>query len=348
MQWCLADISEYESPNVIMSRQKACGSCHTFSQDGRIFGMDMDYKKDKGAYCLTTVRPQIRLNEKDFISWNDFPKTDDRQSTGLFSRISPDGRYVVSTVNEISFLISIDDPYCSQLFYPLRGRLAYYSRLKKKIRSLEGADLPDYVQTDPSWSPDGKYIIFSRAEMNHPLIQRLGRRTIFPSRGLYIEQLNKRYPVKFNIYRIPFSDGRGGRAEPLNGASHNGKSNYYSRYSPDGKWIVFTQSETGLVIQPDSTLYIIPAGGGSARKMHCNLNIVNSWHTWSPNSRWLAFVSKEISPYTKLYLTHIDEEGNDSPPVLLGRLNKPDYAVNVPEFVNIPPGGIESIRLDSP
>jgi hypothetical protein len=79
--------------------------------------------------------------------------------------------------------------------------------------------------------------------------------------------------------------------------------------------------------------------------MNCNRTCMNSWHTWSPNSRWLAFVSKENMPYTELYLTHIDENGNDSIPVLASRFNKPGYAVNVPEFVNIEAGDIHRISL---
>ena len=81
--------------------------------------------------------------------------------------------------------------------------------------------------------------------------------------------------------------------------------------------------------------------------MNCNRTRMNSWHTWSPNSRWLAFVSKENMPYTELYLTHIDENGNDSIPVLASRFNKPGYAINVPEFINIEADGIHSISLQS-
>ena len=52
-------------------------------------------------------------------------------------------------------------------------------------------------------------------------------------------------------------------------------------------------------------------------------------------------------PYTELYLTHIDENGNDSIPVLASRFNKPGYAINVPEFINIEADGIHSISLQS-
>lgn len=69
---------------------------------------------------------------------------------------------------------------------------------------------------------------------------------------------------------------------PLQGASHNGFSNYSPRYSPDGKWLVFTQSPTGLVLQPDSRLFIVPASGGTARPLKSNQPVMNSWHSWSP------------------------------------------------------------------
>jgi Flp pilus assembly protein TadD len=42
---------------------------------------------------------------------------------------------------------------------------------------------------------------------------------------------------------------------------------------------------------------------------------MNSWHSFSPNGRWLVFSSKARSPYTQMYLTHLDENGNASPAI---------------------------------
>jgi tetratricopeptide (TPR) repeat protein len=47
-----------------------------------------------------------------------------------------------------------------------------------------------------------------------------------------------------------------------------------------------------------------------------------------------------------MYLTHIDENGNDSPPILIENATAANRAVNLPEFVNIAPDGIE--KIDSP
>jgi len=47
--------------------------------------------------------------------------------------------------------------------------------------------------------------------------------------------------------------------------------------------------------------------------------------------------SKSRGPYTKMFLTHIDEQGNDSPAILIDNATAANRAVNIPEFVNIPP-----------
>ena len=80
--------------------------------------------------------------------------------------------------------------------------------------------------------------------------------------------------------------------------------------------------------------------------MNCNTALMNSWHSFSPNGRWLVFSSKARSPYTQMYLTHIDENGIDSPAILIDNSTAANRAVNIPEFVNVPQ---ESwVKLEAP
>jgi tetratricopeptide (TPR) repeat protein len=72
---------------------------------------------------------------------------------------------------------------------------------------------------------------------------------------------------------------------------------------------------------------------------------MNSWHSFSPNGRWLVFSSKARSPYTQMYLTHIDSNGNDSPAILIDNATAANRAVNIPEFVNIAGDGIGDIQV---
>jgi tetratricopeptide (TPR) repeat protein len=44
-----------------------------------------------------------------------------------------------------------------------------------------------------------------------------------------------------------------------------------------------------------------------------------------------------------MYLTHIDADGNDSPPILIENSTAANRAVNLPEFVNIAPEGLRQI-----
>ncbi|MCP4451244.1 MAG: hypothetical protein GY809_07260, partial [Planctomycetes bacterium] len=63
-----------------------------------------------------------------------------------------------------------------------------------------------------------------------------------------------------------------------------------------------------------------------------------------PNGKWLVFASKAFSDHTQLCLTHIDEKGYSTPPVLLDHFTVPDRAANIPEFVNAHPGAIARIH----
>jgi Flp pilus assembly protein TadD len=57
----------------------------------------------------------------------------------------------------------------------------------------------------------------------------------------------------------------------------------------------------------------------------------------------MVFSSKMFSTYTQLFLTHFDEAGQTSPPVLLADFTAPDRAANIPEFVRAAPDAIRQI-----
>jgi Flp pilus assembly protein TadD len=257
--------------------------------------------------------------------------------------VSPDGRYVVSTVKDRAVFVATPDIMFSQLFFPIKGILVVYDRETKQFQALPGADDPEYVQSNPTWSPDGKEIVFARAKAYD--LSKIGSTdAILLDEKDVPEFINDKEPFRFDLYKVPFNGGRGGVAQPLAGASGNGMSNFFAKYSPDGRWIIFCKADSYMLLQPDSELYIIPAEGGVARRLRYNTARMNSWHSWSSNSRWLVFSSKVNTPYTQLFLTHIDENGLDSPPVLLERFTASDRAANIPEFVELPAEAIAKVR----
>ncbi len=331
-----------------------CANCHSFSRDGKTLGLDVDGpQNDKGLYAMVSVRPQTTIRNEDVIKWSSFKgPLGGPLRVAFMSQVSPDSKYVVTMINDPRvtgkndtsdqygkyYVVNFKDYRFLQVFYPTRGILAWYSKATGTLQPLPGADNPDFVQTDGVWSPDGKFIVFARAKARDP----------FPPGVPMAQRANDPHEtqIQYDLYRVPFNKGKGGKATPIAGAGENGMSNNFAKVSPDGRWIVFVQCKNAQLMRPDSQLYIVPAKGGTARRMRCNTPTMNSWHSFSPNGRWLVFSSKGRSPYTQMYLTHIDKNGQDSPAILVEGTTAANRAVNIPEFVNIPRDGL--LKIDSP
>jgi tetratricopeptide (TPR) repeat protein len=346
--WRVRNVGEARS-RVVMDNLPVCANCHSFSQDGKTMGMDLDdFQNNRGMYILAPVAPEMAIHKPDVIQWSS-PEGRLKGSVriGFMSQVSPDGQYVVTTINPAAlppgaqtppsnyYVVNFKDYRFLQVFYPTRGMVNWYGRQTGVLRPLPGADDPRFVQMGAVWSPGGQYLVFARAPATDP----------YPPGAPLAQFANdpNELQIRYDLYRVPFRDGRGGAPEPIAGASGNGMSNTFPKVSPDGRWIVFVQCRNGLLMRPDSQLYIVPAEGGTARRMRCNTPRMNSWHSFSPNGRWLVFSSKGRSPYTQMYLTHIDADGADSPPILIDNATAANRAVNIPEFVDIPPDGLRQI-----
>lgn len=359
--WRLRYVHE-DTSRLLVDDLPVCMNCHSFSRDGKTLGLDVDGpQNDKGLYALVPIRRETVIRTSDVIAWSNFRgKLGGRIRVGFMSQVSPNGQTVITRVNGSEFqpdpafksssnapelppdvqgnfyVANFRDYRFLQVFDPTRGILAWYDRESRQLKPLPAAGDPACVPTNATWSPDGKWIVFARPRDAYPPGVPMAERANDPNET----------QIQYDLYRIPFHNGRGGTPEPIRGASANGMSNSFPKVSPDGKWIVFVQARNGLLTRPDSQLYIVPLEGGAARRMNRNTPLMNSWHSFSPNGRWLVFSSKSRSPCTRMFLTHIDENGNDSPPILIENAAAANRAVNIPEFVNIGPD--EWQKLDVP
>jgi hypothetical protein len=264
-------LDSFETRPFLRANNIYCTNCHFFPKHEGI--------KPNEARLAIAVRDQLPSRKvsgkgRRILGIYDFQgkrgKTFNINS--FFMGWAPDGRKIAVTTGE-SVVIRPCITLETQQFFVLISDIAIVDVETNQITPLKGASEPDYMENFPTWSPDGKYIIFSRAE---------------ETRGDYLPKL------KFNLYRIEYNDGKGGIPTPIKGASFNGKSNYAPRYSPDGKWVVFNQADSASLVEPSSDLWILSTKEGSMpRKLECNVDYaMDSWHSWSSNSRWLLFASK--------------------------------------------------------
>ncbi len=202
IRWRFGSISTPQPAPVILTGLPVCGNCHSFPRDGGTLAMDVDYANSKGAYVITGIKPQMTLATSDIITWDDYKREDGEQTFGLLSQISPDGRYVLSTVKDKSVFVPMPELAFSQLFFPIKGILCVYDRQTKVFSALPGADDPVYVQSNPSWSPDGKYVVFARARA-YDLQNTKGKGKILLTREECKEFVEDGKPFLFDLCRIP-------------------------------------------------------------------------------------------------------------------------------------------------
>ena len=176
-------------------------TCHSFSSDGKTIGMDMDGPVgDKGAYALAATGKETVIESDDVFSWNNY--NPDKVTFGLFSRVSPDGRYVVSSVDEDIFVANFVDYRFLQTFYPT-GCIPRHLRQtnRQNYARCREPDDPRYVHCNAVWSPDGTTLAFLRAAAMPARTAKM---------DLPTHANDPREPrIQYDIYTIPFNQGRG-------------------------------------------------------------------------------------------------------------------------------------------
>lgn len=210
--------------------------------------------------------------------------------------------------------------------------LGYYRLDRQQLKTAPPIADKAQLETQPAWSPDGKYLYFASAP------KLWADQTTFPA-----EDFAK---VRYDLKRVPYDveTDQWGSVETVLSAQRTGKSNVNPRISPDGRFLLFGMCNYSdfALYQPDSDLYLLSLASGQYRKLECNSEFAESWHCWSSNGRWLMFSSKRPTGiFTRLYLCHIDKDGHTSKPFLVPQREPGCYddllsLYNMPEFMTGP------------
>jgi len=214
----------------------------------------------------------------------------------------------------------------------LDSALVCYRVQSQKATCPEELADKERLETYPTWSPDGKYLYFCSA----PILWK-DRNAVPP------ENYDK---LKYDLRRIPYdvATDQWGKAETVLSAAETGQSILLPRISPDGRFLVFCMCRYGCfpAYQASSDLYLMDLATRQYRKLSVNSEFSESWHSWSSNSRWLAFSSKRQGGlFTRTYLSYVDSEGTTHKPFVLPQRDPTCYdslleTYSVPELVKGP------------
>ena len=305
-----------ERPADRAARTCRCAATATRSRDdGSVLGLDVDYGNDKGAYAVLPVAKDMVLDDEKIITWSDYRREDGEATFGLLSQVSPDGRYVISTVKDRAGVRRHARHRVLAAVLPDQG---HPRRLRPRDEDVQARcrapTTRSTCRATRRGAPTARTSSSRAPKAYHSRRGSTSRTACCSTRRTCPSSSSDKKPFRYDLYRIPFNDGKGGTAEPLEGASNNGMSNYFAEVLA-GRQVdrVLQGRRTTCCCSPTASCTSSRPRAARRGGCACNTRAMNSWHSWSSNSRWLVFSSKANTPYTQLFLTHIDEEGNDTP-----------------------------------
>lgn len=212
--------------------------------------------------------------------------------------------------------------------------IAYYRVDEEAVRTAPALSQKDWLETYPTWSPDGRYLYFCRAPMT------------WEDRHTIPKDFDQ---IKYSLVRVVYdvTNDQWGQIETVLSAEQTGQSVLLPKISPDGRWLLFSMCDYGCfpVYRASSDLYLMDldaarqTGRYSYRRLGINSDASESWHSWSSNGRWIAFSSKRLSHvFTRTYLAYVDDRGTVHKPLLLPQRDPRFYdsclwTFSVPELV---------------
>lgn len=309
------ELSSYDQSPVMENRltDQNCMNCHSFSAqdpDKMIFHMR---GKNNGTYLIKGDKIE-KLNTK----------TDHTMSTLVYPSWHPGGRYIAFSVNQTNQSFHQTNRNRIEV-YDSASDVVVYDTENHEIVSSDLLMSKDRFENCPTFSSDGKRLYFCSAQAR--------------------EMPKEFEQVRFDLCSIsfdPVTGTLGTEVDTLYKASDYGKSVSWPRLSPDGRHLLLTIADYGyfMIWNKSADLYMLDLTTKELSPLTlANSPDVESYHSWSSNGRWAVFSSRrDDGLYTRLYITHIDENGEASKAFMLPQEDPGYYhslmkSYNVPEFV---------------
>ncbi len=317
MSICQRDLESFRERRIYSNTQGKgnCVNCHSFCDrdpDQMLFHMRSELA---GTYIF-------RNGQKEKLD----TKTDQTISSLVYPYWHASGQYVAFSVNKTNQVLHSTDPNRIEVFDEASDVVVYDVEQHESV-TADHLSSKDAFETFPTFSPDGRSLYFCSAKAVEPMPE--GYKD-----------------VRYSLCRVDFDPSDcsfGESVDTLYNAAVLGGSVSFPRISPDGRFLAFTLGRYGnfSIWHKDADVYFIDLQDGSISAMTAlNSADVESYHSWSGNSRWMVVSSRrDDGLYTRPYISYVDALGQAHKPFLLPQKDPKKYydsqmfSYNIPEFV---------------
>ena len=322
-QRCLTDFTETAIAQNTLTDHN-CMNCHSFCMQSPDTMMLHMRAAHGGTYILTNGK----IKRVDGHLSNEIPQM-------VYPSWHPSGRFIAFSTNDTHQRFHMRSKNRIEVFDRKSSVFVYDVKNHRPLQSPLMSDSLCY-STFPTFSPDGRTLYFCAARRVDSLPADY-RQVRYSLCSISFDAVSGTFGHQVDTLYSTYTTRMAGVPQ--------GHSVSFPRVSPDGRHLVFTLSRYGnfSIWHADADLYLLRLSDGSMAPLRAaNSANAESYHSWSHNSRWLAFSSRrDDGLHTRPYFTYIDTLGHCRKAFMLPQSDPSFYDVftlsyNIPELVSRP------------
>ncbi|MBO4549753.1 MAG: PD40 domain-containing protein, partial [Bacteroidaceae bacterium] len=315
------EVPVYENNREYADGENHCINCHNYRM-GSTESMLFHVRSNHGGTIIVQdgKAHKIQLKDSTIIT------------SGVYPSWHPTENLVAFSTNRTG--------QAFHLYYPeklevmdARSDLLLYDVTKNEVSHI--IRTLDDLETFPCWAPDGRTLYYCTTNIKPLLLPGL------PDSTVTQQLLLKFDSIRYNLMSIPFEPKTRSFGKPkleVNAAIEN-KSISVPRVSPDGRYVLYTKGDYGQfhIWHKSSDLWVKDLQTEECYPLtEANSPDVDSFHSWSSNSRWFVFSSRRMDQnYTRLFIAYFDKEGKAHKAFVIPQ-EDPEWNILLLKSYNVP------------
>ena len=324
------EVPVYENNREYADGENHCINCHNFRM-GSTESMLFHVRSNHGGTVIVQdgKAHKIQLKDSTIIT------------SGVYPSWHPTENLVAFSTNKTGQAFHVYYPEKLEVMDE-KSDLLLYDVTKNEVCHIIRSRFD--LETFPCWAPNGRTLYYCSTNIK-PLLD-----MSIPDTLITQQLLLKFDSIRYNLMSIPFDPATRNFGKPqmvVNAALEN-KSISVPRVSPDGRYILYTKGDYGQfhIWHKSSDLWVKDLQTDSCYALtEANSPDVDSFHSWSSNSRWFVFSSRRMDMnYTRIFIAYFDKEGRAHKAFVIPQ-EDPEWNVLLLKSYNVPELSRDAVRI---